>query len=325
MNSKLKRNIKLGSFIIIGMLLFIAVIYYLGSKQNLFGSSFKVTAVFGNVSGLQEGNNIRYAGINVGTVENIEIVSDSTVQVTMLIEEKAGKFIKSDATVTIESAGLMGNKIVTISAGSPGAKFIQDNDQLASEEPINIDEVLKTVQTTGQYARQFTNNLVEISELIKEGEGLAGTLIADSSMGKRVEQIVARFENTSIQTMEISRDINQVTGQLAQGKGTLGSLIQDDSMIIYMRHTMDSLAMASANAVAITRELSKFTNKLNNEKGAVGRILTDTAMASSLEKTITNVNQAAQEIDVTAEKVNNSWLLNGLFGGGSKKDDENLN
>lgn len=322
MNDKLKRNLKLGTFILLGLVIFITVIYYLGSKQNLFGSSMRITAVFGNVSGLQEGNNVRYAGINVGTVENIEIVSDSTVQVSMLIEEDAGKYIKDDATVTIESAGLMGNKIVTISSGSPGADFIQDQDQLATNEPINIDEVLKTVQTTGQYARQFTNNLVEISKLIKEGEGLAGTLIADSTMGQRVENIVARFESTSRQTQDISREINQVTTQLARGEGTLGSLIQDDSLLAYMRHTLDSLSMASANAVEITRKLSEFTSKLNNEEGAIGRILTDTAMARELEKTIGNVNQAAEEIDVTAEKVNSSWLLNGLFGGGSNKDDK---
>ena len=322
MNEKVKRNIKLGAFILIGLVIFITVIYYLGSKQNLFGSSMRITAIFGNVSGLQEGNNIRYAGINVGTVEDIEIVSDSTVQVTMLIEEDAGQYIKNDATVTIESAGLMGNKIVTISSGSPSASFIQDQDQLSTTEPINIDEVLKTLQTTGQYARQFTNNLVEISRIIKEGEGLAGTLIADSSMGKRVENIVARFERTSLETQGISRDINQVTSQLAQGKGTLGSLIQDDSLIKYMRHTLDSLSMASANAVEITRKLSEFTSKLNNDEGAIGRILTDTVMAKELENTINNVNQAAQEIDVTAEKVNSSWLLNGLFGGGSNKDDK---
>lgn len=321
MNDKLKRNIKLGAFILMGLVIFITVIYYLGSKQNLFGSSMRITAIFGNVSGLQEGNNVRYAGINVGTVEDIEIVSDSTVQVSMLIQKNAGKYIKDDAKITIESAGLMGNKIVTISSGSPGAKFIQDDDQLATEEPINIDEVLKTVQTTSQYARKFTNNLVQISELIKDGDGLAGSLISDSSMENRVENIVARFESTSRQTQEISREINQVTSQLAQGKGTLGSLIQNDSIITYMRHTLDSLSMASANTVEITRKLSEFTSKLNNNEGAIGRILTDTAMAQELEKTISNVNEAAQEIDVTAEKVSNSWLL-GLFGGGNNKDDK---
>lgn len=320
MKDNLKRNLKLGAFIIVGLVIFIAVVYYLGSQQNLFGSSIKVSAVFGNVSGLQEGNNVRYAGINVGTVENIEIISDSTVRVSMVIKEEAGKYIKDDATVTIESAGLMGNKIVTISSGSPNADFIQHDDELITQEPINIDEVLKTVQTTSQYARRFTSNLAEISKLIIDGEGLAGTLLADSSMGERVENIVARFEQTSRQTVDISREINSVTTQLAQGKGTLGSLIQDDSMITFMRHTLDSLSMASANAVEITRKLSEFSSKLNNDKGSIGRILTDTAMAAELEKTIGNVNQAAQEIDVTAEKVNNSWLLNGLFGGSKDKD-----
>ena len=62
------------------MLLLIGI-FLIGKKQNMFGDTFHIYGVFNNVGGLQEGNNIRFAGINVGTVETISIISDSLIRV----------------------------------------------------------------------------------------------------------------------------------------------------------------------------------------------------------------------------------------------------
>src|SRR4051812_28244697 len=107
-------RIRLGIFVSIGVALLIVTIYVIGKKQNLFGTTFKVSGIFHNVSGLQVGSNVRFSGISIGTVENIEIITDSTVRVDMILEEKTRKFIKKDAKASIGSEGLMGNKIVNI-------------------------------------------------------------------------------------------------------------------------------------------------------------------------------------------------------------------
>ena len=80
--SKLNKPlIRLGLFVIIGSTLLIAGIYFIGENKNLFGANFTVSADFDNASGLQVGNNVRYSGINVGTVSRIELVNDSLIRV----------------------------------------------------------------------------------------------------------------------------------------------------------------------------------------------------------------------------------------------------
>src|SRR5689334_12869651 len=108
MSKELTRNIRLGIFVLAGTVFIIVMLYLIGSKQNLFGSTFRISAQFYTVNGLMEGNNVRFAGIDVGTVEKVEIISDSTVNVVMLIEEKIRPYIKKNAIASVGTDGLMG-------------------------------------------------------------------------------------------------------------------------------------------------------------------------------------------------------------------------
>ena len=87
MEKTTSQKIRLGLFVIIGLLLFILAIYFIGDKQKMFGKTNHLEAVFNNVNGLQLGNNVRYSGINVGTVRAIEMINDSTIKVDMLIDK----------------------------------------------------------------------------------------------------------------------------------------------------------------------------------------------------------------------------------------------
>ena len=94
---------KLGMFVIIGLLLFVSTIYYVGKQNNLFGDTFHLKTTFKNVSGLKEGNNVRFSGINIGTVNEIVILTDTSVLVDLILEKKVMKFIKTDAVAAIGS------------------------------------------------------------------------------------------------------------------------------------------------------------------------------------------------------------------------------
>jgi phospholipid/cholesterol/gamma-HCH transport system substrate-binding protein len=115
-------KIKLGIFVTLGLAVLILAIYFIGEKQLLFKNTFRLTGVFRNVAGLQAGNNVRLSGINIGTVENISLVSDTTVRVDIVIDESSRKFIKKDAIATIGSEGLIGNKVLVINPGTGGKK-----------------------------------------------------------------------------------------------------------------------------------------------------------------------------------------------------------
>jgi len=85
---------KLGMFVTIGLLLFIMAIYFIGKQKNLFGSTFNITSQFKTVSGLEVGNNVRFSGINIGTVEEIQLINDSSVVVRMIIKDEVRELLK---------------------------------------------------------------------------------------------------------------------------------------------------------------------------------------------------------------------------------------
>src|SRR5688572_17323153 len=105
-------KLRLGIFVSASLILFILAIYYVGERQQLFSGTFHISGVFKDISGLQVGNNVRFSGINVGIVKEIEQITDSTVRVDMQIENGTQKFIKTNAKAIIGSDGLMGSKLI---------------------------------------------------------------------------------------------------------------------------------------------------------------------------------------------------------------------
>ncbi|MBC7862462.1 MAG: MCE family protein [Bacteroidia bacterium] len=191
---KTGNGIKLGVFIVTGIILLIAGIYIVGQKQRLFSNVFRVSGVFENVSGLQVGNNIRFSGINVGTVENIEIITDTSVRVDMIIDITTQKFIKKDAKAIIGSDGLMGNKIINITPGSCLQKEIRNGGIIATVRPINMDEMWGQLKTTADNAATITTDLSEIISSIRYGKGSIGKLLMDSSLAEDLDQTLTNVK-----------------------------------------------------------------------------------------------------------------------------------
>ena len=187
MKNEISNKIRLGIFVTLGVVVFILGIYFIGERQQLFRSSFRINGIFKDVAGLQAGNNVRFAGINVGTVEDIKIVSDSSVRVEILIDENTRKFIKKDAIASIGSEGLMGNKILIISPGTGGKMVIENNDTVVTAQPINMDDVLVSLKKTIDNTTNITNDLSKITDNIQLGKGVIGKLMMDQSLAQNFD------------------------------------------------------------------------------------------------------------------------------------------
>lgn len=194
MKTEATNRIKLGIFVITGLILFLAGIYFIGAKQQLFNDTFRTSSMFNDVSGLQVGNNVRFAGINVGTVENIDILNDTTVQVDMIIDADTKKFIKKDARAVIGSDGLMGSKIINILPGSADQEEIKHNSMIASVQPINMDEVFNKLQTTVDNAALISGDLSAIFSNMREGKGTMGKLLMDEKFADNLNKTLVNVQ-----------------------------------------------------------------------------------------------------------------------------------
>lgn len=179
-------KMRLGIFVSVGVSLFIVGIYFIGKKQQLFNSTFHVSSVFKDISGLNAGNNVRFSGINVGIIENIQQITDTTVRVDMQIDESARKFIKKNAKAVIGSDGLMGNRILILTPGTAGQAPLADNDVIETTQAVTIDDILVKLKVTGDNAATITNDLAIIMQNVREGKGTIGRLMMDTVLAKNV-------------------------------------------------------------------------------------------------------------------------------------------
>jgi len=192
-----KFKVRLGLFIAGGLALFVIAIFIIGKQKNLFNPTFRLTTAFYNVSGLQVGNDIRFSGINVGTVNNIIIINDSTVMVDMMIRKEIMQFIKADSYVAIGSEGLIGDRLLNISQGSSDAEQIRDGGHLLSIEPVETDAIMASLQVTALNAEVITMALAGIMLKINSGEGTLGRLIADSVMAENIDRTILNLRRSS--------------------------------------------------------------------------------------------------------------------------------
>ena len=178
---------KLGMFVIIGLALFMVTIYFIGMNKNLFVSTFQLKSHFKNVSGLKVGNNVRFSGINVGTVKDIEFVSDTVVVVKLAIKQEVQQYIKADAMASIGSDGLMGDKVLTISPGTASNKMVKDNDNIRSTNAIEMEDLMKSVKVSIDNAGVITEQLAEFTYKMNNGNGALSKLMSDESFANDVD------------------------------------------------------------------------------------------------------------------------------------------
>lgn len=292
MNKQTSTNIKLGIFITIGFVLLLGAVYFISARQQLFSKTFRISGVFSDVSGLLAGNNVRFSGITVGIVESIRLETDTTVRVVVVINEDARQFIKKDAEATIGSEGLMGNKTLTISPGTPTQPPIEDGDVMHTTPPLNLEEALKTMRTTSQNVAQITGDLADIVHTIRLGKGTIGQLFMDSTYLKQTRDNLTK----------ITGDFAAISGTIRQGNSAMGKLLMDST---YLKTPID-------NAIRLTSDISDIVTSVRAGNGILGRLLMDTAAASLFDTTLTNLKHGTFQMRRVMDKAQNSFLLWGF-------------
>jgi phospholipid/cholesterol/gamma-HCH transport system substrate-binding protein len=188
---------KLGLFSIVLLAVAIGAIYYIGKQKNKFGSVVTITSRFKSVSGLKTGSNVLVGGIDVGTVDDIALVTDTTVQVSMIIQKGVEKFIRKDARASIGSEGLMGDKVIVLVPGTPDTPSVRNGDTLASLPPIETDAILASLKTSADNAAVITGNLADISYRISHGKGALGKLLRDTSLSSNISTTMQNLKSSS--------------------------------------------------------------------------------------------------------------------------------
>ena len=199
---------KLGMFVVIALVAFAVTIYFVGKQKNIFGSTFLLKAQFKTVSGLKVGNNVRFSGINIGTVDDIKLITDTSVMVDLVIRKEIQQFIKKDAKASIGSDGLMGDKVLTISPGTSTAAVVKDDDMLATKNPIEMEDVMGSVKTSVDNAGIITAQLAQFSYKMNNSNGALSKLISDEGFSNSLKSTLTNLQTSTGQFAKFTTKIN---------------------------------------------------------------------------------------------------------------------
>jgi len=279
-------ELKVGMFVFASLLIFMATVFLIGGERKFFAERYLLIAEFPDVQGLMEGAPVRVSGVDVGIVKKIsfpEVMEERKIKVEMLIDKKVQKRIREDSYAMIQTMGLLGDKYVEISQGSPEKKIIPSGGIVQSIAPpdlyqvlqkgnVIIDNTIKITDSLQKILRSFgteesaqdlaatIRSLDEILEEIKEGEGLLSFLIFD----RRGKELIMNLSNSF-------EALGEILDRIKGGDGLLKKLIYDQQG----GQLMEDIEIAARN-------IKEITAKLNEGTGTLGALLNDPSVFEDL-------------------------------------------
>ena len=307
------QNLKLGIFVVLGTLLLIMAAYLIGNRQNMFTRNFTISAIFKNANGLQNGNNVRFSGINVGTVNKIEMINDTTIEVFMIIQEKMQQHIKKDALAMIGSDGLVGSMLVNIVPGTGDAPLVQEGDELESYSKIATQDMLSTLNVTNENAALLTEDLLRVTQSLIHGEGTLGSLLNDTAMANNLEQTIANLRLVSSKANTAISQLNETLVAIDFDESTAGILLTDTLAAGKMRNIIENLEASSAEINKMTHDLSSVVGDIRDQDGLLNYLSRDTTLVDQLERTMNNIEEGTAKFNENMEALKHNFLTRGYF------------
>lgn len=318
-----KRSVIVGIFVLIAIAILVAGIFTLGGQQNRFESTIRVQAIFDDVEGLRKGNNIWFSGVKVGNVKEINFYegslngnsrnAGSQLEVVMEISQDAQKYIRKDARVKLSSDGLIGNKILSITGGSPGASSIEDGDRMATEAPLNTDDMMASLHENNENLVRITRNLKELTSSLTHGEGTAGALLKDSQMADNFREVIADLQQVSANTVQASGALSRFSNKLNTSGGLANQLLTDTVVFSQLKSSAEQLQQTISAAEVMTKNLSEASNKINTPDNGIGILLNDEQFGSQLKNTMRNLESSTEKLDENMEALQHNFLFRGFF------------
>src|SRR4030095_8425542 len=307
-----RRTILLGIFIFFGIAILLAGVVVLGNQRKTFDKTITLSAVFNDVSGLQKGNNVWFAGVKVGTVKRLKLLSQSQVEVEMKIDDKSTEFIRKDSKAKIGSDGLIGNKIIIVYGGG-AMPAVHSGDTLITEVPLNSAEIMGTLQESNKNLSQITSDFKVVSKRLADGEGTVGKLLTDEDMARRLAAMAATLQLASTNIQQLTSNLANYTSKM-QRQGTLTNEMVNDT-ILFSRLKAASLQIeqASSNAKELTQNLEDVSYRLRDSSNLAGVVFQDKGAADNLRLTVGNLQAGTKKLDENMEALQHNFLFRGFF------------
>lgn len=316
MAKKTVNTIKLGIFVSAGLLFLILLLYMIGKNRNLFGPSFILKAQFDNVQGLVPGNNVRYSGIEIGTVKKINILNDTVMEVVLVVDDKMKNVIRNNAIVSIGSDGLMGNKVINIAPARTPAPLVRENAVLITHKPVGTDNILQTLSTTSQDVAVIAAQLRSTVQRINNSTAL-WKILNDETLPQQLHQSAGNVQLATAKAAVLASDLQAIVSMVKNGKGSVGAVLTDTVFASNLNEAIIKIKTVGDRADELAGTLNDVVADIKQEvlqgKGTVNALLRDSLMVTKINSSLDNIQKGTDAFSQNMEALKHNFLFRGYF------------
>ncbi|HEY6000174.1 MAG TPA: MlaD family protein [bacterium] len=291
---------------------------------------YVIEAVFHTVSGLETEAKVRMAGVLVGSVERI-FLKDGLAHTRLRLDD--GVVVHEDSVVSVASIGILSERYIEITTGSPGARVVPAGAVIAGRELVDLDQLMAELSRSseafrslaGSIEKTFTGADSQVSRLLAGASDLVGRISALLEENRqRVGELLAQSAGLTRDARGLIGDARAVVSDnraelhaAIAGMRTLAETLnrRADELSAEATKTAEelratvrggredfqgllaSMRTAAGSAEKAADTLTKILAKVEGGRGTLGRLVND-------ETTINRVDAALGDIDGIAEKIN---------------------
>jgi phospholipid/cholesterol/gamma-HCH transport system substrate-binding protein len=335
-------KLKVGLVITLALLILFMTVFFAGSIESILSPKAKLKVQIQNVKGLRKGAPVWVSGVEVGSVKDINLQPEYGTIVTLSINKNVLKFLRKDAEASILTMGLLGDKYIELSNGSPGAEPLRPNDIIKGAAQIELQDVVETSASSIEKMSDFINKLDKLVTRIETGEGTIAKLLTDPSIYNNLQEttkslsaILRELESGQGTLKMLLKDpslynklvsttttLEEVSRKLNEGHGTIKKLLEDPSLYNRMLAAASSLDDFSKklnegqgtlrrlveepdlyeNLNKVSKQLSSLLEKIESGKCVAGDLITDEKMANDLKDTIVELRDLTKDMKENPKK-----------------------
>ncbi len=295
---------RVGLMVLVAATVGAGTLLILGEHQNLFTTKNDYRIRFENVSGLAVGSAVQLNGVDVGSVSRIVLPTDMEthlLEVWIRVDARYAQRIREDSEARIKTLGLLGDKFIDVTSGSPAAELVPPGGDIPTAPATDVDRLAAAGEDVVNNIARLSHQLTDILGRLERGEGLFGKLLLDKEAGDRVSR---ELEETLVA-------VHHLAVGLDDRHGVLGRLVHDRELGDHFAHTIegtnalidqvehgdglvpallfdksyrDRFASSLDHLDSVTERLSSLADKLDHGNGLLPKLISDDEYGQEMAK-----------------------------------------
>lgn len=305
----------MGLFVIVALVMLLVGVFLVGDTGSVFGERYHLVTLMNSAAGLARGAAVQVAGQPVGQVDHVQLIppekrpaSGEAVAVWLAVDREIQTQVREDSKARIRTQGLLGDKLIDIDPGSPGARVLRDGDTIAAAPELNYQEALDEASAAVRQLTILTKNLADLTDRFLAGEGTAGQLIVNDELYRHL--------------VDLSGSMNDVMSKLSSRESSLGKMLESGELydrLLSMTSAMDTLATEVTTGQStlgklfrsdsLYRSLASVAARADSVfgaiqagEGAMGQLVTDDALYEELLRMLVDLNSILTDLRTSPQK-----------------------